>query len=59
MPPRHMAGLSNEENLDAMRFDANNPGDRKRLENDVFSGKKSPIEGIEQFVEAMKDKLKM
>ncbi len=32
---------------------------KKRLENDVFSGKKSPIEGIEQFVKAMKDKLKM
>ncbi len=46
MPPRYMAGLSNEENLDAMRFDANNPGDRKRLENIRSSGQQTSRERI-------------
>ena len=46
MPPKYMAGLSHEENLDAIRFDANNAGERKRLEknlNDLVS-KLSKIE---------------
>jgi len=41
-----MAGLSHEENLDAMRYDANNSGDRKKLENIRLEGRKTAKERI-------------
>lgn len=41
-----MAGLSHEENLDAIRFDANNAGERKRLENIRLAGQQTSRERI-------------
>ncbi|MAV59687.1 MAG: methylmalonyl-CoA carboxyltransferase [Marine Group II euryarchaeote MED-G38] len=46
MPPKYMAGLSHEENLDAIRFDANNAGERKRLENIRLAGQQTSRERI-------------
>ncbi|MGB1435353.1 MAG: acyl-CoA carboxylase subunit beta [Candidatus Thalassarchaeaceae archaeon] len=41
-----MAGLSHEENLDAKRHEADNSGDRKKLENIRFEGRKTAKERV-------------
>ena len=41
-----MAGLSHEENLDAKRYEADNSGDRKKLENIRFEGRKTAKERV-------------
>ena len=41
-----MVGLSPEEKLDAKRHDADNSGDRKKLENIRFEGRKTAKEEL-------------
>ena len=41
-----MAVLSHEENLDAKRYEADNSGDRKKLENIRFEGRKTAKERV-------------